>query len=224
MLFITARRNFNRKPHRRQMNTLSAPPVIRRPSPHRWLWLFLTLIAISFLMIGTVVYGVTSFFRLSSDTRAMRNSLVRSSGGEWDQRIALNVGSLTLGAARTGLSFADLPPEARAAIQTVRGAEVGIYQLSSEEQPDPAAMLASADKAMTARGWYRVVGVIAEGKLVTVYMPEDMTSARRMKCCVMVCDGENMVIASANANLQPLINCAFKEHGLREKIQEFAKR
>ena len=175
-------------------------------------------------MIGTVVYGVTSFFRLGSDARALRNSLVKSSGADWDQRIALNVGGMTLGATRTGLSFANLPPEARAALQSVRGVEVGIYQLSSEEQPDRAAMLNAADKAMTARGWYRVVGVIAEGKLVTVYMPEKETSLRRMKCCVMVSDGENMVIASADANLQPLVNCAFKEHGLHEKIQSFAKR
>ncbi len=55
--------------------------------------------------------GVISYFRLSSDTRMLRSELTRASGAEWRQQIGLNVGSVTLGLVRAGLSFAPLDPK-----------------------------------------------------------------------------------------------------------------
>ena len=69
-------------------------------------------------------------------------------------------------------------------------------------------MLAASDAAMTARGWDRVVGVMDGPDLVTVYLPEKIASARRMKCCLMVFDGQEMVVVSARANLEPLLKYA----------------
>ena len=40
----------------------------------------------------------------------------------------IGVGALT-GLARTGLEFLDLDPQARSALNTVRGADVGVYWL-----------------------------------------------------------------------------------------------
>ena len=197
------------------MNAFSEPPVIRPRTTHLWLWIVL---AVLFLMPVMLVVGVTSYFRLSSDTKALRNGLIKSSGVQWRQRIALNVGGLTLGAVRTGMSFAPLDAKARAALEAVRGAEVGIYQLASgAEPPDCATMLAAADTAMIARGWDRVVGVIDGDNLVTVYISEKTTSARRMECCVMVFDGRQMVLVSARSNLETLLHIALEETSVRHK-------
>lgn len=204
------------------MNPSPAPAAKRPRTESRWLW---ALVVVILLLPVLLVAGVASYFRPSSDTRALRNGLIESSGVEWQPQIVLNVGGLTLGAVRTGLSFAHLDPEARAALQTVRGVEVGIYQLSAGAQPpNRVAMLAAADTAMSARGWDRVVGVMDGGDLVAVYMPANITSARRMKCCVMVFDGREMVVVSARVNPEPLIQCALNQPAVRARLQLLAKR
>ena len=207
------------------MNSSPAPPLIRPRGEHPWLWIVVIGLMVMLFMIPVMLaVGVTSYFRLSSDTKALRNGLIKSSGVEWRQRLALNVGGLTLGAVRTGISFAPLDAKARAALEAVRGAEVGIYQLASgAEPPDCATMLAAADTAMTARGWDRVVGVIDRDNLVTVYISEKTTSARRMECCVMVFDGEQMILASAQANLQPLLQIALEETTAHHKGKLLSK-
>jgi hypothetical protein len=204
------------------MNPPSAPPVNRLRTEYRWLW---GLVAVVLLLPVLLAVGVASYFLPSSDTKALRNGLIRSSGVEWQRRIALNVGGFTLGAVRTGLSFANLDAEARAALQAVRGVEFGICQLPSDARPpDRAAMLAAADTAMTARGWDRIVGVMDGPNLVTVYMPARTASARRLKCCVMVFDGQQMIVASARANLEPLLQCLLEQPEVRTRLQSLAKR
>jgi hypothetical protein len=199
------------------MNAYPVPPVIRPRTTHLWIWIVLAMLV---FMPAMIVVGVTSYFRLSSDTKALRNGLIRSSGVEWRQRIALNAGGLTFGAVRRGLSFFPLDTKARAALETVRCAEVGIYELASDAAaPDSATMLTSADKVMNGRGWDRVVGVIDSDDLVAVYISEKTKSARRIECCVMVCDGRQMVLVSAQANLQPLLQMALEETTKRHKAK-----
>jgi hypothetical protein len=199
------------------MNSPSTPPVIRSSSEYRWLWV---LLAVFLLMPVALAIGIASYFRLSSDTRALRSGLIKASGAEWRQQFAFNVGGLTCGAVRSGLSFVNLNQEARAAAQTVRGVEVSILRLSSGERPpDRATMLGAADSAMNRRGWDRVVAVLDGDDMVAVYVSSKTTSCSRIECCVVVFDGEQMILASARANLQPLLDCVLHEHGLREKIR-----
>lgn len=171
-----------------------------------------------------LVLGVASYFRLSSETRALRNGLIQASGVKWQQKIAFNVGDLTLGVARAGLSLAHLDDQARAALQSVRGCEVGIYELAAAaETPDRAAMLKAADKAMSARGWERVVGVMDEHALITVYVPEKNPNPQRLDCRVMVFEGRQMVLVSAETKPQKLIECALRQPTTRAKVQWLAK-
>ena len=202
------------------MTPSSLPPVARRPSRRLWLLAFLV---VPLLLLGLLAAGVASCFRLSSDSRALRNELIQSSGVEWRQQIALNANWLTLGAVRAGLSCVRLDPGARAALQSVRSAGVGVYQVASGTAPDRAAMLAAADSAMTARGWERVVGVMDGGDLVTVYLPEKV-SVRRLKCCVMVFDGKEMVLVSARGNLEPIVNYALEQPGFCDRTKSLAQR
>ena len=204
------------------MNPASLPPVTHRPARHLW---FLGLLVAPLLLFVVLAAGVASCFRLNSDARALRDGLIRSSGVEWRQQIALNANWLALGAVRAGLSCVQLDPGARAALQSVRSAGVGIYQLASgTPPPDRAAMLAAADSTMTARGWERVVGVMDGQDLVTVYLPEKNVSVHRLKCCVMVFDGEEMVLVSAQGNLEPLLKYALDQPGLCAQARRLAQR
>jgi hypothetical protein len=150
---------------------------------------------------------------------------MKSSGVEWRQQIALNAGRLTLGAVRAGLSCVKLDPVTRAALQSIRTAGVGVYQLpSGTPPPDRAAMLAAADSAMTARGWERVVGVMDGKDLVMVYVPGKNVTVHRMKCCVMVFDGEEMVLVSAQGDLEPLLKCALDQPGICAQARRLVQR
>src|SRR5262245_53176923 len=109
------------------------------------------IIAVMFLVFVMGVVGVVSYFRLSSETSALRDALLSSTTDTWHTKIALNIGAITTGLARTGLRFVNLPPEARAAASAVRGVEVGVYELEDDQRHDnPGMVVARADKAMAA--------------------------------------------------------------------------
>ncbi|HKW28766.1 MAG TPA: hypothetical protein VJT54_05490 [Verrucomicrobiae bacterium] len=199
------------------MNPTSPPLATCRSARRLWLW---GLLATPLLLVLLVGAGVASLFYLGSDARALRNGLMKSSGVEWQQRIALNAGCLTLGAVRAGLSHARLEPGARAALQSIRSAEVGVYQLvSGTPPPDRGSMLTAADTAMTVRGWERVVGVMDGHNLVAVYLPEKNITAHRLKCCVMAFDGKEMVLVSAQGNPEPLLTYAFDQANLHAQAR-----
>lgn len=202
------------------MNLPSDIPVTRRPARRLWLWALLAAPLLLFIVLAVMVVDC---FRLGSDVRALRNELIRSSGVEWRQQIALNAGTLVLGAVRAGLACVRLDPGARAAVQSVRNAGVGVYQLpAGTPRPDRAVMLVAADSAMTARGWERVVGVMDGHDLVAVYLLEQNISVHRLKCCVLVFDGKEMVLVSAQGNLEPLLQYAFDQPGFCAQIRHLA--
>jgi hypothetical protein len=152
------------------------------------------------------VLGIASFFHLSSPTQALRRSVMAGAPGDWNNRFAINVGPLTLDAARFVTSFIKLPPEAEAALQGVRGAEVGVYRLGhSPRTVNYSAILGAADKAMSRRGWERIVGVAQDGQFVAVYAPHGLRSLKRISCCVAVLDKQDLVVVSAHGNLEPLM-------------------
>jgi hypothetical protein len=203
------------------MDPLLTPPLINPPSNHRWfLGVLAALLLLPFLAVVLLAMGVTSYFRLSSDTQALRSGLIKASGAEWRQQFAFNLGGWTCGAVRSGMSFVNLNKEARAATQAVRGVEVSVLRLASgDKAPDRAIMLNAADSAMSKRGWDRVVGVVDGDDMVAVYVSNKTTSCRRIECCVVVFDGEQMIVASARANLQPLLECVRDRSDWRAKIR-----
>ena len=203
------------------MNPSSLPPVTRHPAWRLWLW---GLLVTPLLLLVLLAAVVASFFHLSSDARALRNELIKSSGVKWHQEIVLNAGYLTLGAVRAGLSFVKLDPGARAALQSVQTAGVGVYELpAGTPPPDRAAMLAVADSAMAARGWERVVGVMDGQDLVTVYLLNKV-SVHRVKCCVMVFDGKELVLVSAQGNPEPLVKYALAQPGFCDQARRLVQR
>ncbi len=207
------------------MNPPPPPPLFDSSARRQWLWLGIAALLFPLVVLGVIALGVASYFHLSSDTRALRNGLTKASGAEWRQHFGLNIGRATFGVARAGLAFVPLDPEARAAVQTVRGVEVGIYELrAGSKTPDRAAMLATADSVLNARGWERLVGVLDGEGLVGVYVPGEAISTRQVKCCVLAFDGRQMVVVSSRLDVEPLWQCLQDQSGLRAKVRSLANR
>ncbi|MFO1513363.1 MAG: hypothetical protein U1F83_10695, partial [Verrucomicrobiota bacterium] len=75
-----------------------------------------------------------------------------------------------------------------------------------------------------ARGWERVVGVLDGEDLVGVYVPGKAISAEQLRCCIVVFDGRQMVLVSARANVEPLLECLRNQPDFRAKVRSLAAR
>lgn len=166
-------------------------------------WLVLPMV----LLLGLI--GITGYFRLGSETTALRESVMDSTSGQWHKKIAFHLGWVTTSLVRFGAEWVKLDAEPRAALQSVRAVEVGVYRLEqSDAPPRLGTALARADKALARRGWLRMVGVCQDQELVAVYIPRRGLSAHSLKCCVLVFNGRDLVVASASANPKPLLALA----------------
>ena len=175
-------------------------------------WYVVLVLVLCLALVCTI--GIAGYFRLSSPTRAFRSSVIESVPGRWDKRFAVNVGGLTLGLVRFGSRFFNLPPEAKAALEVLRGAEVGVYNLRDAPSAlDYSAMFSAADKCMRGRGWERIVGVARSRQFVAVYMPRNLRTVKHMACCVAVLNEQDLVVASARGNLQPVLELATQHLG-----------
>src|SRR5215472_4969532 len=134
---------------------MQAPDMPPKPPGSRFHAGYVIAISIPlFFALGVV--GMTGYFRLSSETVALRQSLMGSVEGQWKKTIAVHLGWFTTSLVRAGSRLVKLEPEPRAALDAVRGVEVGVYRVQdSVEREDHGAILAKADKAMTRRGWVR---------------------------------------------------------------------
>ncbi|HEV2211134.1 MAG TPA: hypothetical protein VG167_20405 [Verrucomicrobiae bacterium] len=161
------------------------------------------------LGLACAVIGITGYFRLGSDTQALRDSCLSAAPGQWHKKFSLRVGLCTTALARTVASGFKLEPDAQAALEAVHGAEVGIYDLAAPAaEPTPAALLARADRVMLRRGWDRIVGVVNERELVAIYLPHRGVSLRHMNCALMVFHENQLIVVGARANLKPLADVA----------------
>ena len=164
--------------------------------------------ALGFALLSIVLTGC---WKMSSEAEALRDSLMKSAAVEWDREFEIGVGALTLNLARAGLAFIDLDHDARAALNAIRGADVGIYRLHhGRKNFDHATLLSAADDAMAVRGCDRAVAVVNQRELVAVYVPRQIRSTRNFKVFLVVLDGRKMVIVSARNNLELLIDMALR--------------
>jgi len=176
----------------------------------RWRWVFALGVLVLFLW---PVAAAVRFFHLGSDTAALRESVTIAVKGDLDKTITIRVGWFATGLARMCSRAVKLEREPRAMLNSLRGAEVGVYKLREKpRRSDHAAILLRADRQMSARGWERIVGVSEDNQLVAAYFPKHAGSGGTLKCCVMVLDGCDLVVASARANLEPVVDI------LKEKI------
>lgn len=178
------------------MNAQSAP--VPAPAPRRrriWPWVVGVLVA-PWLFIAI---AVASYITLDRDAAALRRHVMAATHADWNTKIQVSVGSLTLGAIRSGMWFArgeDIEA-ARLALRSVNHASVGVYELASKEiKVSPTQMLADTDRAMRDRGWTRLIGVQDNNENVLIYTEDDASPDGPLSLCLAVVNGKELVVVS----------------------------
>jgi len=161
----------------------------------------------------------TGCFRVSSDTRALRDAALEGGFARADEKIEVGVGFFTVHLARLATKYIDMPPEARTALDSLKKAECAIYDVHQRRE-SLTTILAEADHAMDRRGCDRLVGVIHEDQLVAVYVPRGMSSSHDIKASVLVLNKNQLVCATARADAQDLLELAMSK--VREQIPSLA--
>lgn len=201
-----------RRPARKDAKPLLAPnqPVINMktsaPSKRPWLWAMVAVSLTPVVALAVLAAGVASCFRSGSEVRALRRELAKVGGPDGRKQVSLSAGRVVLSAIRAGLSFAPLEPEVRAALRAVRSVDLSVWDVACGINGlESADFLAAADNALCARGWERVVGVMDGNQTVGVYLSTRNDASSRMNGCVVVLDGQQIVIACVRADLAPLL-------------------
>jgi len=164
------------------------------------------------LALLVLLLSATGCTRLDRDTRALRDSLTKASGSEWQEQVEISAGFFTVGLVKTIVAFTDAPPEARTALSALRGADVGVYRLEGTAgEPASLSFLPTADRAMASQGWERVVGVENRHDHVAIYTPEKVRSPKDMRFCVAVMQERQLVLVKVTGNPEPLMRLALAQ-------------
>ena len=193
------------------MNGHTIHPMIR-PEPREWGWLrvCLTLFLASFVAtVGAfiIVAGmIWSGLRVGPDAAALRNACLRGHSGQFQKQMELSLGGVHCGLIRFGLGFAPLPDEARAAVASLKAAEVAVYELHGQDHGAiRTERFVAADEVMSKRGWERLVGVVDRDQLVMIFVPREVRSEGDLRFCLAVQDLSQLVVVSARTDLEPLL-------------------
>ena len=195
------------------------PPAAPRASGFRTLhWVLIILAA--FMVVAVV--QAASVLMLAREARGLRQAVNVASDGALERKIELSVGPALLGLGRTVLQFVDdVPPEAHLALEAVRRGSVGIYTLKhSQTATQRVAMIRRSVAAMADRDWVQVVTVADGEDLVLIFVPRDLAEGDALEVCIAVSDGQEMVIASATVDAEPIQRLIALQHGeLRDLVK-----
>lgn len=179
------------------------PPVVprRRQRPGLVWGLLLAFIGIPSLLL----YGVVSCFGLGSDAAALREAVMASGHSALNRQAELRLGWLPLTAVRLGLRWGDLDPEVKLALDSIRSVEAGVYASDDEGPANFAGLMAAGDGALRPLGWDRIVGVVHEGDVVSVYSHDTPGDPEDLHFCVLVHHEGRLVLAAIRCRAGPLL-------------------
>lgn len=171
------------------------------------------------LMVPAALY---LSLRPSGGLDVLRQAAAQSAGVELEPEIQIALRPAACALLRAGAALADHPPELHAALGAIRAVEVGVYQVAASKPPaKPRGMLGEIDRAMAARGWERVVGVVNARDMVAVFAPRNIRSHRDLSLAVLVFDGSRVVAASVRGDPEAVIDLAL-EHAPRHHVPRLA--
>ena len=144
--------------------------------------------------------------RLNRQASEVRDVIGQVVKGEASTQVQFSVGSGVLGMARFVAGFIDdVPTEALHAMDAVDSASVGVYRLhENPSSSERITIMNQTAESMMADGWYRVVAVQDDDEMVMIFAPESGTDPDKLRFCVVVCDGNDLVVVSAHGSAGPL--------------------
>lgn len=173
-------------------------------SPRRrrlWRWA-LALVLTPVLLLGL---AAASYLTLNREAAALRGEVMAATATDWDTKVQLSVGRISLWFVRQGLAFVPKPEvaEARAALKAVRSVSVGVYQPTGKDSTwSREKLFNDTDRRMRARGWTRLVGVADTRENVLIYTPDNPEEMNQI--CLAVVTGRELVVVSAALNPEAL--------------------
>ncbi|MES1168270.1 MAG: hypothetical protein ABUL61_03775 [Oleiharenicola lentus] len=192
------------------MDPVTTPiPAAPRRSYGRWIAAGLVLLVSPMIILGIAAW---SMLTLSRDAAGLRREVMNATNSDWHTKVQMDVGPMTLGTARTVLSFVHHKniADARLALSAVRSASVGVYERNrADEEVSFAKLSGHTDEFMRQRGWTRMVGVTSGRQNVLVYT-SDRGSDDRMDLCLAVIDGKELVVVSTRVDPEVLMQLVEK--------------
>jgi len=148
------------------------------------------------------------------DVRTVRQAVIEASGKGWKPQFRVGVGPLSLGLLRATLCFTGIDPEAAAALQALHAADVSLdRRFKHVPQAPSATWLSKADARLQPLGWQRTITVVERDHTVLVYFPTAERPTKDLEVCVVVLEPDQLIVASARSDLQPLLDLAWRHSG-----------
>ncbi len=194
------------------MNPSPQPSASRR---HVWRWVLIGA-GICLTPFVLLAFAAVSYLTLDRDAAALRKHVMAATAADWNTKVQVSVGRITLGAIGQALRFAQHKDMAdvRLALQAVRHASVGVYERPSGGGNWPREKLfATADGDMQKRGWIRMVGVADGKETVLIYIPTDMKEDGPVDICLAVVSGKELVVVSTAVDPEALSALVAKHAG-----------
>jgi hypothetical protein len=185
----------------------TTPSTPAAPRRRVWLWVLGACLT-PFVLLGL---AAASYVTLDRDAAALRRNVMSATHADWNTKVQISIGGATIGAMRTGLWLVDNSKiaDARLALKAVKHASVGVYELASRDvEISREQLFNDTDRAMTKRGWTRLVGVSQDKEAVLVYVSDDIDEGDPIELCVAVVNNREMVVVSTSvdgASLNELI-------------------
>jgi hypothetical protein len=183
------------------------------------------LLVTPFVILGVAAW---SFLTLDRDARILRREVMAATQADWETKVQLSVGRVTVGAAGLILRGieAEHVNEARDALAAVRSASVGVYERRGDPaQTDIRTLITRADRAMTSRGWSRLVAVGEKNESVLIYVPTDFSAKGPVDLCLAVLSGRELVVVSSTIEPSALLQLVDAKAGpeIRRKLLAFRR-
>ena len=187
----------------------------KRTSPWRLLvWWTLGLMSVS--VVGLALIAV-DLLTLNRDTAVLRSAMFAATGAHTKTTVQLDLGPVSFLLVRGVVALIpQAPPETRLALESVKRACVGVYQMPQRTNVrDGAGLMTRADEEMARRGWSRAIGVNQKDQTVLLYTPTTAADGDRLRVCVAVCDGNQIVVMSTEVEAERLQRLVAQQGGFK---------
>ena len=166
---------------------------------------FLLLLSAPFAGAAFLSFGSGTGAQVTAGAETMRTHLVPADEAPAQTQVDVRLGWLPLTLGRLVVSLTPAPREAGLALQSVREADVAVYQWNpNREFTAPKPDLAALDSTLERQGWNRVVQVQEGLQSVLVYVANNSRMERDLTACVAVSDRDQLVIAGGRFDLEAL--------------------
>jgi len=187
------------------------PPQARTLSTRTRITLAFGVLLLTLLITGFVAGAAAlRFLDPRPETSSVRDALLTGLEMSRVSSVEITIPTWAAALGRVGASLANTEPQVKAALQTLHGGQIGIYEVAEKPSRNHRlAMLDISDTRLESDGWSRMVTVLDDDELIAVYgLDSKMSPDKPIEVFVLVMVDKNLVIVSASGYAEPLFELA----------------